>query len=135
MLIRRAADIRYSEITPKSLYLNRRAFLGGLPVAMLGAKKLLAGNRLQTVKSPLSTTGEKLNTYQQVSTYNNFYEFGTDKDSRVENAQNFRTSPWTVEVEGEFAKPRKFSIGRDPEDRAARGARSTGTAAWKAGRW
>ena len=110
MLIRRAADIRYSEITPKSLYLNRRAFLGGLPVAMLGAKKLLAGNRLQTVKSPLSTTGEKLNTYQQVSTYNNFYEFGIDKDMPSENARNFRTSPWTVSVEGDCAKPRKFSI-------------------------
>jgi sulfoxide reductase catalytic subunit YedY len=110
MLIRKGSDIRYSEITPKSVYLNRRAFLGGLPVAMLGAKKLLAGNKLQTVKSPLSTTGEKLNSYQQVSTYNNFYEFGVDKDMPSVTAREFRTSPWTVSVEGDCAKPHKFSL-------------------------
>jgi methionine sulfoxide reductase catalytic subunit len=110
MLIRRAADIRYSEITPKSVYLNRRAFLTGLPVAMLGAKQLMAGNKLQTVKSPLTTTGEKLNTFQQVATYNNFYEFGTDKDEPVVYAKDFRTKPWAVSVEGDCAKPRKFSL-------------------------
>ena len=110
MLIRRATEIPYSEITPKSVYLNRRAFLTGLPVAMLGAKQLLAGNKLQTVKSPLTTTGEKLNTFQQVATYNNFYEFGTEKDEPAEYAKNFRTKPWTVSVEGDCAKPRKFSL-------------------------
>jgi methionine sulfoxide reductase catalytic subunit len=110
MLIRKATDIRHSEITPKSVYLNRRAFLTGLPVAMLGAKQLLAGNKLQTVKSPLTTTGEKLNTFQQVATYNNFYEFGTDKDEPVVYAKDFRTKPWTVSVEGDCAKPQKFSL-------------------------
>lgn len=110
MLIRRAADIRYSEITPKSLYLNRRAFLTGLPLAMAGAKSLFAANKLEAVKSPLSTTGEKLNTFQQVSTYNNYYEFGIDKESPSMNARNFRTSPWVVSVEGDCAKPRKFSL-------------------------
>ena len=93
MLIRRAADIRYSEIAPKKLYLNRRAFLGGLPLAFAGAKTLLAGNKLQTVKSPLTTTGEKLNTYQQVSTYNNFYEFGAEKNEPAEHAGNLEPPP------------------------------------------
>ena len=110
MLIRKPADIRYSEITPKSVYLNRRAFLGGLPVALAGARQLLAANKLQAVKSPLSTTGEKLNTFQQVATYNNFYEFGVDKESPSANARNFKTSPWTVSVEGDCAKPHKFSL-------------------------
>ena len=110
MLIRKAADIRYSEITPKSVYLNRRAFLGGLPVALAGARQLLAANKLQAAKSPLSTTGEKLNTFQQVATYNNYYEFGVDKEAPSVNARNFKTSPWTVSVEGECAKPHKFSL-------------------------
>jgi sulfoxide reductase catalytic subunit YedY len=110
MLIRKAADIRYSEITPKSLYLNRRAFLAGVPAAFLGARQLLAGTKLQTVKSPLTTTGEKLNTYKDVSTYNNYYEFGVDKDVPSQAAKNFKTSPWVVSVEGECAKPHKFTI-------------------------
>jgi len=110
MLIRKAADIRYSEITPKSVYLNRRAFLGGLPVALAGARQLLAANKLQAAKSPLSTTGEKLNTFQQVATYNNYYEFGVDKEAPSVNARSFKTSPWTVSVEGECAKPHKFSL-------------------------
>jgi sulfoxide reductase catalytic subunit YedY len=62
------------------------------------------------VKSPLSTTGEKLNTFQQVATYNNYYEFGVDKESPSQNARNFKTSPWMVSVEGECAKPHKFSL-------------------------
>jgi sulfoxide reductase catalytic subunit YedY len=111
MLIRRASDIPYSEITPKSLYLNRRAFLGGLPVALAGARAALAApGKLSAVKSPLSTTGEKLNTFQQVASYNNFYEFGVDKDAPMVNARDFKTSPWQVSVEGECAKPHKFSL-------------------------
>ena len=55
MLIRKPADIRYSEITPKSVYLNRRAFLAGLPVALIGARRLRAATPLNAVKSPLST--------------------------------------------------------------------------------
>ncbi|MBS1854467.1 MAG: protein-methionine-sulfoxide reductase catalytic subunit MsrP [Acidobacteria bacterium] len=110
MLIGKAPDFRCSEITPKRLYLNRRAFLGGLPLALAGARRALAETRLTTVKSGLTTTGEKLNTLQQVSTYNNFYEFGIDKDMPAVNARNFRTSPWVVSVEGDCARPRKFSI-------------------------
>jgi len=110
MLIRKAADIRYSEITPKSVYLNRRAFLAGVPAAFLGARELMAGTKLQTVKSPLTTTGEKLNSYKDVSSYNNYYEFGVDKDVPSVAAKNFKTSPWVVSVEGECAKPHKFTI-------------------------
>jgi len=110
MLIRKAPDVRYSEITPKSLYLNRRAFLAGVPAAFLGARELLAGTKLTTVKSPLSTTGEKLNTFRDASTYNNYYEFGVDKDMPAQTSQKFKTTPWTVSVEGECAKPHKFSL-------------------------
>jgi sulfoxide reductase catalytic subunit YedY len=60
-------------------------------------------------KSALST-GEKPSTFKDVSTYNNFYEFGTTKDQPAQLAKNFKTSPWSVSVEGEAAKPRKFSM-------------------------
>ena len=117
MLIKKPADIRYSEITPKSLYLNRRSFLAGIPAAFLGARELLspsrralAGTKLPDLtKSPLSTN-ETPNSYNDVTHYNNYYEFGTSKNEPAEYAKNFKTSPWTVSVEGECAKPRKFSI-------------------------
>jgi sulfoxide reductase catalytic subunit YedY len=117
MLIQKPADIRYSEVTPKSVYVNRRKFLVGVPVEFLGARELLApsvraqaGAQLPNlVKSPFSTT-EKANSYNDVTHYNNFYEFGTGKQQPAQNAANFKTSPWTVSVEGDVAKPRKFSI-------------------------
>ena len=111
MLIRRVRDIPYSEITPKSLYLNRRAFLAGAPAALLGVQLARAGTKLPAaVKSPLSTTGEKITPESSVTTYNNYYEFGTQKDQPAEYAKNFKTSPWTVSVEGEIAQPRKLSM-------------------------
>jgi sulfoxide reductase catalytic subunit YedY len=61
------------------------------------------------VKSPFSTT-EKVNKYDDVTHYNNYYEFGTDKSDPAKNAGNFRTSPWTVSVEGECKNPRKYSM-------------------------
>ncbi len=117
MLIKKPADIRYSEVTPKSAYLSRRRLLTLAPaVALAGWEALspraraLAGTKLPNiVKSPFSTT-EPQNTYDQVTHYNNFYEFGTDKSQPAQNAKNFKTDNWTVSVEGEVAKPRKFSM-------------------------
>jgi sulfoxide reductase catalytic subunit YedY len=117
MLIKRAADIRYSEVTPKSLYFNRRQFLSGVPAAFLGARELLspsrravAGTKLPDLaKSPFSTS-EKETPASDATHYNNYYEFGTRKDQPAEYAKNFKTSPWTVSVEGECAKPRKYSV-------------------------
>ena len=118
MLIRKSPDVRYSEVTPKSLYLNRRKFLAGVPGAVLAGNELLspsgrasaATTKLQTVQSPLSTTGEKINPKEYVTGYNNYYEFGTGKDEPQQLARNFKTYPWIVTVEGECAKPRKFTI-------------------------
>src|ERR1019366_5606939 len=116
MLIKRAQDLKYSDITPKHVYMNRRKFLaeaglaGGAILAGRGLWNLIspsesvsANTKLNVPsKSPFSTN-EKQNTYQQVSTYNNYYEFGTSKDEPAKNAGNFKTSPWTVSVEGECA--------------------------------
>jgi len=117
MLIKKPVDIRYSEVTPKSIYLDRRTFLAGLPAAFLTGRELLSPSRSAAAatklpdlaKSPFSTT-EKENTYKDVTTYNNYYEFGTGKDQPAKLAQKFKTDPWTVSVEGDCAKPRKFSM-------------------------
>ncbi|HUI80030.1 MAG TPA: protein-methionine-sulfoxide reductase catalytic subunit MsrP [Bryobacteraceae bacterium] len=117
MLIKKPDDLRYSDITPKAVYLNRRSFLTGVPAAILAGSELLSPSRralavtkLNATKSPLSTTGERVNPIDDVTHYNNYYEFGTGKEEPAERAKNFKTSPWTVSVEGDVAKPRKFSM-------------------------
>src|SRR3984893_4052964 len=117
MLIKKSAETPQSELTPKSLYLNRRNFLSGLPAAFLVAPELLspsleaeAGVGLGSLAKSALSTGEKPSTFEDVSTYNNFYEFGTTKDQPAQLAKNFKPSPWAVSVEGEAAKPRKFSM-------------------------
>jgi sulfoxide reductase catalytic subunit YedY len=110
MLIKKPADLRYSEITPKDIYLNRRKFLAAVPAAFLGARKLMAGTPFPNVAKSKFSTDEKVNSSKDVSTYNNYYEFGTDKDEPAKYAKDFKTSPWTVSVEGLCAKPRKFSM-------------------------
>jgi sulfoxide reductase catalytic subunit YedY len=109
MLIKKPADIRYSEITPKHIYMNRRSFLAGVPAAFLGARAL-AGTKLPNVQKSKYTVSDKQNSYQDVSSYNNYYEFGTDKSDPAQYAKNFKTAPWTVSVEGACNKPRKFTI-------------------------
>ncbi|HUB33003.1 MAG TPA: protein-methionine-sulfoxide reductase catalytic subunit MsrP [Bryobacteraceae bacterium] len=111
MLIRKSGDLRHSDITPKSIYVNRRRFLAAAPAALL-ATRLARGTTSKlavAVKSPFSTT-EPVTSPNVVERYNNFYEFGTDKGEPSRNAQNFKTSPWMVSVEGECAKPRKFGM-------------------------
>ena len=117
MLIKKPADILYSEITPKHIYMDRRNFLAGVPAALLGARELLspsaqalAGTKLPNVQKSQYTVDEKQNSYQDVSTYNNYYEFGTDKSQPSETAKNFKTAPWTVSVEGACNKPSKFTM-------------------------
>jgi sulfoxide reductase catalytic subunit YedY len=121
--MRRIDDLTAADVTPKSVYLNRRQILramGLAGVALAGGKTLSrfafptatveAGTKLDvSIKSPYSTT-EKINTFEDVTHYNNFYEFGTDKSDPAKNAQKFRTVPWTVSVEGEVKKPAKYSM-------------------------
>jgi methionine sulfoxide reductase catalytic subunit len=107
MVIRKPSDLRYSQVTPKQAYLNRRRFLASSMA--LGALTTVPAARATTKlngvsKSPYSTT-EKPTPYDAITHYNNFYEFGTDKEDPSRNAGKFVTSPWTVHVEGEVAKP------------------------------
>lgn len=87
------------------------ALVAGKSLWKLSAPEVaFAGTKLSVAsKSPFSTS-EKLNSYEDVTHYNNFYEFGTGKGDPAKNAQKFRTSPWMVSVEGDVKKPRKFSM-------------------------
>ena len=110
MIIRKPADILSSEITPRSVYLNRRNFLAGLGLLAMGRGTAFGAKLPAPAKSPFSTD-EKPTSFQDVTHYNNFYEFGTNKDQPASLAKNFRTSPWTVSVGGAVAKPKTFDLG------------------------
>jgi len=118
MLIKKAEDIRSSEITPKSLYLNRRKFLAGAAAAAgVGLREIaspsltaLAGNKISGVtKSSFSTT-ETITPYNDVTHYNNYYEFSTEKNEPAELAKNFRTRPWKVKIDGLVQKKQEIDI-------------------------
>ena len=118
MLIRKKPDILSSEITPKELYLNRRRFLqgaaaGAAMLAMPGVgSKLLADNppqKLQFSKWPQSTT-EKQTPFNDITHYNNFYEFGVEKTDPAAHAGSLRTRPWTIKIEGLVNKSKTIDI-------------------------
>ena len=107
-------NLRYSDITPKDVYLNRRRFLGA-GAAALGSLALprfaRATVKLDGVKKSAYNVGnETLTSESIITTYNNFYEFGTGKDEPSKLARNFKTSPWTVRIEGEAGKPKTFDF-------------------------
>ena len=124
MLIRKPSDIRASEITDENDYVDRRKFLekvGGIGLTALAGSSLLGGAALTGCDAAsaradsLSGSGDessddKLTPYEDVTTYNNFYEFGTDKSDPAANAKNFRTQPWTLEVDGLVNKPATYHL-------------------------
>jgi sulfoxide reductase catalytic subunit YedY len=123
MLIKTRGEIRSLEITPKWVYMNRRKFLGGtlgltagtLAVRVLTqmvrpSQRVWAGTKLNVVTKSAFSTSEPVTSMENVTHYNNFYEFGTGKEQPAETAKNFRTSPWSVKVGGLVEKPRTFSL-------------------------
>lgn len=101
-----------SEITPKSLFEQRRRFLqlsGGVSAAMLTGT-LLAGEKLASSSSSAYGLTDPLTPLKDIIRYNNFYEFGTDKESPARLADSLQTRPWTITVEGEVHKPRTFDL-------------------------
>ena len=110
-------SIRPSEITSESNYLDRRRFLQTAGMALAGAALITrtasvnaaAELPLKTVKGPFSTA-EAANSWEEITTYNNFYEFGTSKEDPSEYAQDFVTTPWSVKVSGECNKPGTYTF-------------------------
>jgi len=123
MLIGKPGTIPSSEITPKATYLNRRNFLGGAAVAGAAAVTgaafrdfaepsviAQANAKIDGLqKSPFSTT-EKETPYKDVTNYNNFYEFSTDKYEPADLAKNFKTRPWTVTIDGDVKKKQVLDV-------------------------
>src|SRR5215471_9661160 len=109
LVLRPVSDIPYSAVTPKGFYVNRRRFLARAVGALGLARGVSAATKLSAMKSPLSTN-EKPTPYQDVTNYNNFYEFGTSKSDPAHNARNFRTIPWSISIEGAVAKPQVLDL-------------------------
>ena len=119
MLIQRAADVASSEITPETLYQNRRQFIKAASAFLIPAAL-----PLQSKSGPYDTS-ERPTPYQDATTYNNYYEFGTDRGDPARNAGALKVKPWAVSVEGLVKKPAKYDLdelikGLTLEDRVYR---------------
>jgi sulfoxide reductase catalytic subunit YedY len=122
MLIRRAPDVKTSEITDERLYVDRRRFLqaAGAPLVGAAAASLLPGTGLlrpaeaQTdipgVRKGVYTVDEKITPFEDITTYNNYYEFGPDKADPARYAGRLQTRPWTVKVDGHVEKPADYAV-------------------------
>jgi sulfoxide reductase catalytic subunit YedY len=118
MIIRRPPDIPSSEITPEALYLNRRRFLreAGLATAALALSAptaLAACTRDDAEESAGEVVGgqqEEPNTYEEITSYNNFYEFGTGKEDPKANSGAFKPQPWSIRVDGLCDKPGDYAF-------------------------
>jgi methionine sulfoxide reductase catalytic subunit len=117
------SDVSEKEVTPESLYLRRREFLalGALAAVSAVAKKARAdepsGAPLEVTKRTELAGGEKPTPYSDVTSYNNFYELGTDKDDPKRNAGTLKPRPWAVRVDGEVKQP--FTLDIDALQRLA----------------
>jgi len=123
MLIKRASDIKSSEITDEAKFHDRRRFLRNTSGAALGiaAGSTLSGllmpgqvkadmAELSFRKNPDYVADEEINSYKDITRYNNFYEFGTGKEDPGQNAHTLKPHPWKVRVEGEVEKPADYQV-------------------------
>jgi len=124
MLIRRASTFRSSEITDEKLYMNRRRFIAGAAALGLAGGAVTDALLAQLAEAAKEPTGAPLKAtrnaafvnpdtptkFEEASTYNNFYEFGTDKGDPSRLGNTLKTRPWTVKVEGLVQKPKTYDI-------------------------
>ena len=122
MLIKKPEDVRSSEITSKEAYLNRRKFLTGMALTGaaattgFGLKNLIAptaafaGQKIDGVQQSAFSTNEKITPFVDVTHYNNYYEFSTEKEEPAELAKNFKTRPWMVTIDGAVKKKQVLDI-------------------------
>jgi len=136
MLIKSSADVRSSEITPQDVYLNRRKFLAGVGLgamaAGLGMKELFspsakaeASDKIAGIQKSAFSITDKITPMNDVTHYNNYYEFSTEKEAPAQLAKNFKTRPWSVTIDGAVPKKLKWDIDEvmkfaPPEERIYR---------------
>ena len=116
MIIRRPDDIPSSEITPEREYLGRREFIrkagiGGAAFSVAAPQLLAAGDRAAVEESGGEVAQEEEpNSWEEITNYNNFYEFGVDKEDPAALSGDFKPKPWTVRVEGLCNKPGDYGL-------------------------
>ncbi|WP_337288596.1 protein-methionine-sulfoxide reductase catalytic subunit MsrP [Candidatus Methylomirabilis sp.] len=115
MLIRHASDIASSEITDYQLYLNRRSFLMGMAALVLSPTRSAvaappAGAPLSAARNEQFALEDSPTSFENITTYNNFWEFGPNKDDPARLAHLLKPRPWTVQVDGHVARPRRYDI-------------------------
>jgi sulfoxide reductase catalytic subunit YedY len=138
MLIKKSSDIPSSEITSKSVYLNRRRFLTGAAIAgaasvagftfhQLSSPTMVseANTKIEGIQKSAFSTTETQTPYKDVTNYNNFYEFSTDKYEPAGVAKDFKTRPWTVTIDGLVKKKQQLDVDAimkiaSPEERVYR---------------
>ena len=98
--------IKYSEVTPEKIYYNRRSFIKSLGLSASS----IAMTTLPLINNAKSDEDNKLTSYKDITTYNNYYEFGTAKGDPYKHAQNFKTNPWNIVIDGEVEKPIQISM-------------------------
>jgi sulfoxide reductase catalytic subunit YedY len=95
-------DLTWSDVTPKEVFFNRRQIIASAGAALL-ASPALANSQYSTDEAP--------NTLEEITNYNNYYEFGTDKSDPAANSGDFKASPWSVTVDGLVEKPGTYDLG------------------------
>jgi sulfoxide reductase catalytic subunit YedY len=114
MLIRKGDELRSSDITPEATWLNRRKFMATLPfaAAAIASPSVLAACDSESGNAALAGAAgqEELTPFSQVTTYNNFYEFGTGKDDPSRNAHTLVTDPWSVRIDGLCDRPGNYAL-------------------------
>ena len=130
MLIKKASDLKYSDVTDERMYLRRREFLqigAGLMGATAGGLLVGCGSDaidamtaaapagvpqtpIANIAKRMVTTDEPVNKFEEITGYNNYYEFGTNKSDPARYAGRLKTSPWTVAIEGLCNKPGNYAL-------------------------
>ncbi len=100
--------IKSSEITPEIIYKNRRKFVQNLGLA--AGSMFIGQNFINLAEASSNSLDQEITEYRYITTYNNYYEFGTKKSDPVEKSQNFKTSPWNITIDGEVEKPLTLSM-------------------------
>jgi sulfoxide reductase catalytic subunit YedY len=118
--IKNSSDLPYSDVTPEAIYRGRREFLSAASAGVVGAA-LGSGagflGRVEAAQAPMAAArnakyvaADRQNTYEQITGYNNFYEFGLEKDDPARNAGRLKVAPWSVKVDGLVKKPADYAV-------------------------
>ena len=110
-MVKFSSEYSYSDVTPKSYWLNRRKLIvGGSGALMMGSYATRAMAKRFSAPMSQYSTDQEPNSFEDITTYNNFYEFGTRKGDPAKNAHMLTTDPWTVTVDGLCDNPNAYSV-------------------------